>query len=99
MALSRNEPFGLIPLEAMACEVPIIAIDQGGFRESLVDGVNGYLVKENVGEFSKKVKYLLNNPKISEAMGKKGRELIMKKWTWEKSAENLEKQLKFFIKN
>ncbi|MEI6128693.1 MAG: glycosyltransferase family 4 protein [Planctomycetota bacterium] len=43
---SRLEPFGLAPLEANACGTPVIAIAEGGVRESLIDGENGLLVAD-----------------------------------------------------
>ena len=41
---SDMESFGLAALEAMACEVPVVATDVGGLPEVVDDGVDGYLV-------------------------------------------------------
>jgi glycosyltransferase involved in cell wall biosynthesis len=41
---ARLEPFGLTPLESLSCGTPVVAINEGGFRESISDGVNGVLV-------------------------------------------------------
>ncbi|TLN00023.1 glycosyltransferase family 4 protein, partial [bacterium] len=38
------EPFGLVPLEAMACAAPVVAVAEGGLRESVQPGLTGYLV-------------------------------------------------------
>jgi glycosyltransferase involved in cell wall biosynthesis len=43
----RLEPFGLAPLEANACGVPVIAVAEGGVRETIVDQVNGLFVDHN----------------------------------------------------
>jgi len=40
----RLEPFGLTVLESLSCGTPVVAVDQGGYRETVMDGVNGYLV-------------------------------------------------------
>ena len=41
----RLEPFGLAPLEANACGLPVVAVAEGGVREAIIDGVNGLLVQ------------------------------------------------------
>lgn len=41
-----NEDFGLIPIEAMASGKPCIAVDEGGFRESIIHGKTGLLIKK-----------------------------------------------------
>lgn len=41
------EPFGMTPLESMACGTPVIGADVGGIKYSVIDGKTGYLVKPN----------------------------------------------------
>ncbi len=41
---ARLEPFGLTPLESLSCGTPVVAINEGGFRESVSSGYNGLLV-------------------------------------------------------
>lgn len=89
IALNRNEPFGLIPLEAMACGVPVVAVNEGGYRESVVDGESGYLFPRNAQILSDKISWLLAHPKQLVLLGKQGREQVLTKWTWEKSAKRL----------
>jgi glycosyltransferase involved in cell wall biosynthesis len=44
------EDFGIVPIEAQACGCPVVALDAGGARETVVDGVTGVLVPESTPE-------------------------------------------------
>jgi N-acetyl-alpha-D-glucosaminyl L-malate synthase BshA len=72
---SEHESFGLVPLEAMACEVPVIATNSGGIKEVVEHGVTGYLCE--VGDTDAMAAYaidLLANPQKAREMGRCGRE-------------------------
>ena len=45
ICISENEDFGMVAIESMACGVPVIAVDEWGYRESMVVGETGYLVE------------------------------------------------------
>src|SRR5205085_2176933 len=49
---SPNEDFGITPLEAMAAGAPVVAVDAGGTRETVVDGQTGWLVPADCGRFA-----------------------------------------------
>jgi glycosyltransferase involved in cell wall biosynthesis len=42
-----NEPFGLVPVESMATGTPVVAYSNGGVKETIIDGVTGYLIEES----------------------------------------------------
>lgn len=46
---SQTEPFGLIPIEAMACGTPVIAFNRGGPKETILDGKTGFLTENYEG--------------------------------------------------
>ena len=87
LALSKNEPFGLIPIEAMSCRVSVIAVSEGGLKESVVDGVTGYLIKRNKVDLKDRVELLLKNDSLRNKLGKNARERVLAKFSWEESVD------------
>jgi len=94
---SIYEPFGIINLEAMACEAAVVASAVGGIKEVVVDGETGFLVpleqmKESPFEpldpekFSRdlaaKINQLMGDIKLREKFGKAGRKRAEEKFTW-----------------
>jgi glycosyltransferase involved in cell wall biosynthesis len=68
-------------LEAMAMGRPIITTDAPGCRETVIDGVNGFLVPvKNVSALVEKMQYFLQNPKECERMGQESRRLVEQKF-------------------
>jgi glycosyltransferase involved in cell wall biosynthesis len=86
-SLSEGRPN--VVLEALACEVPVVATDVGGIPELMVDGETGYLVPaKNPAELSRKINKLLEDKNQRENMGKLGRKSIIQRGlTWEAHAK------------
>lgn len=77
-------------LEAMACELPVVAPFVGGVPMIVKEEVNGYLYSGgNTQEFIEKVNLLLKNKSLREKIGKENRKKIIENFNWEKSAEKL----------
>ncbi len=76
-----NEDFGLVPLEAQASYKPVLAMNEGGPRETIEDGKTGYLVN-SVEKLAEKMKYLAKRPDVVEKMGKAGRKRVESKFNW-----------------
>lgn len=93
MCMSRLETFGLVPLEAMACGVPVIATNISGHRETIVHGKTGYLVEFHPHEIAEYLLEIISNPRLAKAMGEEGVRHVKKNWTWKKSTDVLEKLL------
>jgi glycosyltransferase involved in cell wall biosynthesis len=87
------EPFGLVPLEAMACGKAVVGVKEGGILESIVHEYTGLLIERNIEKFSNAIMELLKNPGWRNKMGEQGRQYILKNWSWEKSVVELEKHL------
>ena len=71
---SEHESFGLVPLEAMACEVPVIVTNSGGITEVVEHGETGYLCE--VGDIEAMASYavqILQHPEQAREIGRKGR--------------------------
>ncbi len=71
---SENESFGLVALEAMACEVPVVASRVGGLPEVLTDGVEGFLVEpRNIAKMGERSLKILSSPSYRKEMGERAR--------------------------
>src|SRR5262249_50317342 len=90
---AHNEPFGLVILEALASGLPVVAVDEGGVRESVRHGQTGYLVKRSEVEFATAVERLLCDVALRSALGRAARVDVLANWTWESATRRLEEQL------
>ena len=71
---SSSESFGLVALEAMSAEVPVVASNAGGLPEVIEHGVTGFLHdSEHVGGFVASALKLLTNETLRRSMGRRGR--------------------------
>lgn len=84
------EPFGLAVLEANACETPVVAVAEGGIRETVQDGVNGFLINRNPLQAARRIEELLANPTLIEALGRNGHRLVQENWNLNDSIDRLE---------
>ena len=69
-----EEPFGLVPVEAMACGKPVVVTRSGGLVESVVDGRTGFIIeKKNPEALAEKILLLLKDKERARKMGEEGR--------------------------
>lgn len=87
------EPFGFVPIEAMACGTPVVGVKEGGVRETIVDGQGGYLTSRDPGEVASKLSLLLSNRTLFEQQSQRGRQYVLQNWSWEKSISQFESHL------
>jgi len=87
---SRVEGWGIVATEAAAMGKPVIGTKVVGLEESILDGKTGILVpKEDVTEFSKTIKIMVQNKELRTRLGKHARENV-RQYTWEKIAAKRE---------
>ena len=81
------EPFGITPLESMACRTPVIGANVGGIKYSVVDGETGFLVPPNDPDaLAEKVNLLISNPDLQQQMKKAAIQRVKENFTWQKVA-------------
>jgi len=85
------EPFGIVPLEAMACGVPVVASCVGGLIDTVVDGVTGLHVPPQDPEATAQaLQRLLEDPERARAFGRAGRRRVTERYTWARVAASTE---------
>jgi glycosyltransferase involved in cell wall biosynthesis len=78
---SEQESFGLAALEAMACEVPVIASRVGGIPEVVTDGETGFLSEVgDVDKMADDAARLLSDVTLRREMGKRARESAVSRY-------------------
>jgi len=87
---SRFEALGLVLLEAMSSGKPVVATRVGGTVDVVENGETGFLVsRENPTELANAILVLLNDKKLREKMGKKGRRKVVQHFSWTRVAEKM----------
>jgi glycosyltransferase involved in cell wall biosynthesis len=87
------EPFGLAPLEANACGVPVIAVAEGGVRETIVDGITGLLIEKDPASMASAISKLVSNPTLARELGMNARQNVEKNWSMVAAIDRLEQRL------
>ena len=89
----RLEPFGLAPLEANACGLPVIAVAEGGVRETMVDQVSGLLVENSPAAMAEAIERLSADPSLARKLGANARLPVKEKWNMNAAIDRLEQKL------
>lgn len=111
---SIYEPFGIINLEAMACETAVVASAVGGIKEVVVEGETGFLVPveqmaespfepTNPGKFerdlARKINQLMADPDLQKKFGRAGRKRAEEKFGWSAIAQETERLYQSLLRN
>lgn len=86
------EPFGIVPLEAMACGVPVVAAAVGGLRDTVVDRATGLHVPPRDPEaIASALAMLLEDPTLRAELGQAGQQRARTRYSWDRVAAETEK--------
>jgi D-alanyl-D-alanine dipeptidase len=95
------EGFGIVFLEANACETPVIGARTGGIPDAIADGQSGLLVPPDHPEaLAEALVRLLSDPERASEMGRQGRRRVLDGFTWSHAAERIARiltSMKYFL--
>ena len=90
VSVSDSESFGVVAVEAMACECPVVTSDADGFTEVVDNGVTGIIVpKRNPEATAAAIQKFIDNPDLRLTMGHNGRERVKKLYDWEDNVDTM----------
>jgi glycosyltransferase involved in cell wall biosynthesis len=90
VSVSDSESFGVVAVEAMACECPVIVSDANGFTEVVVDGETGYIVpKRSIEATANAIQKFINDSSLRDKIGKKGRERVKLVYNWDNNVKQM----------
>lgn len=86
------EPFGIVPLEAMACGVPVVAAAVGGLTDTVVDRATGlHVPPRDPAAIARAVAELLADPELRHELGRAGQQRARMRYSWDRVAAETEK--------
>lgn len=94
-----REHFGIVPIEAMYMERPVIAVASGGPMETVEHGKTGFLCQPIPEMFAKAMLSLMRDPKLMNAFGEAGKKRVKEKFSFESFTEKLDTVVKSLTTN
>ncbi|MGH9419548.1 MAG: glycosyltransferase family 4 protein, partial [Thermoanaerobaculia bacterium] len=95
---SLSENFGNVILEAMAAEMPVIVTPEVGLAAEVAQSGAGIVTSGLPEPLSQAIRGLLDDSELRAAMGKRGRELVNARFTWDYVAAQMEEQYRRITK-
>ena len=94
----RLEPFGLSPLEAGACGVPVVAVAEGGVRETIIHGENGLLVEPRPTAMANALQQLRDDPAYARSLGERALQHVDLRWNLDSATDRIESHLRTYAR-
>lgn len=90
VALSNSESFGVVAVESLACECPVIVSDADGFTEIVENRKTGFIVpKRDINATADAIQKLIDDESLRDIMGKNGRISVEQHYNWDKNVEQM----------
>lgn len=84
------EPFGIVPLEAMACGTPVVTASVGGMVDTVVDGLTGvHVPPHDAGALTEALRQLLDDEPLRRRLGAEGVRRVHERYTWQRVADGV----------
>jgi glycosyltransferase involved in cell wall biosynthesis len=95
---SNLEPFGFAPLEANACGTPVIAVAEGGVRETIIHEKNGFLVNQNPKEIAHYISELSDNQALRNKISNFAINNVKENWSLASCSERINKAIESMVR-
>lgn len=92
---ARLEPFGYTPIEAAATGVPAVVVAEGGMKETVLDGVTGWVTEPTPQHLGAALAECWADPDEAARRGARGREVAVARWSLPAAVERLERHLAY----
>lgn len=87
---TTNEPFGIVPLESMACGTPVIVSNSGGPKETVIEGETGLTFEaDNQADLANKILTLWENTDLTRQMSLAARKHVEERFSWDNTIDTL----------
>jgi glycosyltransferase involved in cell wall biosynthesis len=90
VALSNSESFGVVAIESMACECPVVVSDADGFTEVVENMRTGFIVpKRDINATANAIQQFIDDKSLHDIMGKNGRIRVEQLYNWDHNVKHM----------